>query len=183
MFRRHFKWDSIAPNTLFKYLKSLTNIFEQNIESLLQYLFAVVFDGDGCTAGSSHYIAVFATLPSKAEKKYDKVLLGISPKADKTSQSAEEHFEFLTFVLSVFRRSMHNVVALINDNANTNRAFSWLIGSVLVGCHSPRFNLAVKDVIKNNKKLLTKYMQLCTTFRILFLLLCCVEFCTRVQNY
>lgn len=77
------------------------------------------------------------------------------------SQLAENHFKYFKFILSVFERSIDNVVALIGDNTNKNYTFSRLIEPAFVSCHSHWFNLAVKDVIKDNKGIIAKgYVQM-----------------------
>ena len=60
------------------------------------------------------------------------------------SITANEHYDFLCFILSLYNKTLSNVVAMIGDNVNTNRAFSGRIGRNFVGFHSHMFALAVK---------------------------------------
>lgn len=92
--------------------------------------------------------------------------------ADEVSQSAGEHFKVLTFVVSVFGRSMHNFVALIGDNKNTNQCFSKIIRQIFVSFYTLRFNLAVKDVIKDNEENFDKVHDIMCKFSYLFKTLC-----------
>jgi len=124
------------------------------IENTLPDSFAVVFDG--WSAGPTHYVSVFATFPAELPAGYDKLLLGIAPMGEELSQSAEEHVDFLDFVLEVFGRSRNNVAALIGDNANTNRAFARKFGAVFIGCHSHKFNLAMKDMLLEHDNVIEK---------------------------
>lgn len=67
------------------------------------------------------------------------------PMNDKTSQSALEHYGYLKFALLALNHRLSSVVVLVRNNASTNRAFTRLVGAVLIGCYSDRFSLAVKD--------------------------------------
>lgn len=71
-------------------------------------------------------------------------------------QGAKEHFDFLIFVLSVFDRSLANVIALVAYSTNTNRSFSRMVGTMFVVYHSHRFNMAVKDLIFERKDMVEK---------------------------
>lgn len=75
------------------------------------------------------------------------------------TQNANEHYEFILFVLSVYGKTMQNVVAVVGDNCNTNRAMSRRIGPIFVGCYSHRFNLAVRDLLSKYKKVTSKVQQ------------------------
>ena len=49
-----------------------------------------------------------------------------------------------------------NVVALIADNCETNKALARLCEVPLIGCHSHRLALAVKEYLKPHDKLISK---------------------------
>lgn len=98
----------------------------------------------------------FSTLRSDKYCRYDKVLLVMLPAGNETSISANEHFYLISFVSSVFVKQFSNVVALVDDNANKTEAFSHLVDPLFVGCHSHRFNLAVKDFIDNHLELILR---------------------------
>ncbi len=53
-----------------------------------------------------------------------KCFLAFSPFEDEESQNAQNHYDFTIFVLSVYEKTLSNVVALIGDNCNTNKAFA-----------------------------------------------------------
>lgn len=63
---------------------------------------------------------------------------------NKESQSAEEHYKFLMFLLSVFGKNMSNVVALVANNFNTNRKMSCRIGPTFVACHNHWFSFYIQ---------------------------------------
>lgn len=57
---------------------------------------------------------------------------------------ANEHYEYLKFVLGILKKTMHHVVAVIGHNFNTNRAICRRVGPTFFGCHIHGYNLAVK---------------------------------------
>ncbi len=119
---RQSKYESINHKTLGKYMQMLTERVERKISRLLPDKFALVFDGR--SASDTHYVAMFATFPTSNENGYDKVLLAFSPFEDENTQNAQNHYDFAIFVLSVYEKTLSNVVALIGDNCNTNKAFA-----------------------------------------------------------
>ena len=84
-------------------------------------------------------------------------LLAFSPLIDETSQSAAQQYVFLEMTLSQYGKSMEdNVVALIADNCETNKALADICNVPLVGCHSHRLALAVKEYLTNKDELIQK---------------------------
>lgn len=152
--RRHFRHSSISVDTLMTYLSQLTTLVEEKIKEKLPSRFAVIFDG--WTGGDTHYVSVFASFPAVNACGYESVLLALAPMGEEDSHTADEHYSFLKFVLSVYGKTIENVVALVGDNENTNRAFGRRVGPTFVGCHSHRFNLAVRDVLADHKALIGK---------------------------
>lgn len=61
--------------------------------------------------------------------------------------SADETFEFLNYVISVYDMTMDSVVTIIGGNENTNHAVVCRVGPTFVGYHSHRFHLAARNVI------------------------------------
>lgn len=51
-------------------------------------------------------------------------LLAMSPLEDESSMDADEHIEFLMYVLSVFEKTWDKVAAEIGDNVSTNKAIA-----------------------------------------------------------
>lgn len=70
------------------------------------------------------------------------------------SRNAEKPYKVLLFVLFVFSKSMENVVAVIADNCQTNRAMARRIGPTFVGGHRHRFNICLQDIIDQHKDVL-----------------------------
>ncbi len=137
------QFDPITRKTLAKYLEALTSSVEVKITLLLPDKFATVFDGWSC--GDTHYVAIYATFPYTTPVGYRKVLLWFWPFKEEASQRAQEHYKYLEFVLSTFKKSFDNVAVLVGDNCNTNKALADKAGKLFVGCASHRFNLAMKD--------------------------------------
>ena len=104
VFKRNVRFQAMSINTLQKYIEKLTRVVEKKISKLLPSRFAVIFDG--WSAGTTHYVAVFASFPDiSKEHGYETVMLAFSPFDDETSQSANNHFEYLEFVLGVYDKS------------------------------------------------------------------------------
>ncbi|KAG7354964.1 hypothetical protein IV203_004320 [Nitzschia inconspicua] len=155
MARKYMKHGSIARNTLMKYMGNLSEIVENKIAETLPLKFALVFDG-WSSDDNTHYVALFATFPDPTkEHRYLKVLLSMSPMGDGDNLTAQEHHAFITDILGVYRKTWANVVCLIGDNCSTNKATATAASLPLVGCASHRFNLAVKDILKDYADLIT----------------------------
>ena len=76
-----------------------------------------------------------------------KVLIAFTPLLTEADMSSESHEELLQFVLNVFGKDLRNVICLVGDNCNTNKAFARLCDRPLVGCAAHRFNLAVQGFL------------------------------------
>ena len=156
--RRHIKHDDICYKTLISYMHKLMRAVEQKIQDSLPEKFAIIFDG--WSAGDNHFVGVFATYPATNDVGYEKVLLGFSPMENEASQDAAEHYNYMEYVLEVHGKSYDNVVAIVGDNTSTNKAFARRRGPVFVGCHSHRFNLAVKDILEDHTAAISKVQEL-----------------------
>ncbi len=89
---RHLKYDRIDVKTLKKYLKLVTEIVERKIAKSFPNQIAVAFDG--WSAGSDHYVSVFAIYESESQKGFYTVLLASSTFEAGESQSPESHIDF-----------------------------------------------------------------------------------------
>lgn len=70
--------------------------------------------------------------------------------------SGKEHLAVCVFDLHVHDEKLGNFAALIGNYTSTNRTFSIMVGPYFVGCHSHRFNLAVKDILDGKKDQIDK---------------------------
>ncbi len=94
-------------------MEMLTGRVERKISRLL--LDKLAFVCDGWSASDTHYVAMFAKFPTSNENGYEKVLLAFSPFEDEDSQNAQNHYDFIMYALSVYEKTLTNVVALIGD--------------------------------------------------------------------
>jgi len=101
VFRRNVKHEPMGLTTLMSYLTGLTKLVETRIKDLLPEKFSLVFDG--WSAGSTHFVAVFASFTSEKEDSgYETRLLGFSPFEDETSCDGDHHIEFIKGVLEIY---------------------------------------------------------------------------------
>lgn len=70
-----------------------------------------------------------------------------STQLDESSITANSCMETIEYILSVYNRTWDNVIAIIGENVSTNKAVASLVGLMLIGCASDRFNLAMVDII------------------------------------
>lgn len=70
---------------------------------------ALVFDGQ--TFKDAHYVGVFATFSAANCNGFELVCLAMSLMEDETTQTAYQHIDFLSYVLSVFGKSFENVLS------------------------------------------------------------------------
>ncbi|KAH9132292.1 hypothetical protein AeRB84_021278 [Aphanomyces euteiches] len=163
MTRKYSTLDNISDTALLKWMHILTQRFERTVTRILPSKFALVFDG--WTTGSTHYVAIFATIPSSDVISYKKILLSFSPINDEDSLSALSHKTYFKFELELFGKSLENVVALIGDNCSTNRALARLCGIPLVGCASHRMNLFVCTILTDHEELVNLVNELMRKLR------------------
>ena len=138
--REFTKLDPITVPTLKKYLEVVTRKTEAQISSKLPNQFSLIVDG--WTKRSDHFFGVFAAWESNSG--FESALLAFSPMLSETDFSAVEHKKFIEFVLSLFDKTIENVVAITGDNCEMNKRLATILGLPLIGCAYYRFNLAVK---------------------------------------
>ena len=132
--KKNVKLEAISKNTLQKCMHLLTKKVEQEIIKAMPEKIALIVDG--WTSGSTHYLGVMASF-CDMDQNVEVPLLAFSPLIDETSQSAAQQYVFLEMTLSQYGKSMEdNVVALIADNCETNKALADICNVPLVGCHS-----------------------------------------------
>ena len=71
-----------------------------------------------------------------------------------TNYAASTHKDLLDWVSELYGKTLDNVVAIIGDNAEVNKALANLCGKPLIGCASHRFNLAIKVILKEQEHLI-----------------------------
>jgi hypothetical protein len=146
------KYSSLSPislETFQKYKNLLTIELEKKIATILPERFVLIFDGWSLEGASTHYIALFAQWMSP-EKTIERALLAFSPLLDENDMTATSHKEFIVSHLEVYEKTLDNVICLVGDNANTNKALADQCNKPLIGCASHRFNLEVQEYLKQN---------------------------------
>lgn len=138
----HFRHSSICVETFLFYFKKLPRIVEKIVKVELHCRFAMA--SNGWTVGDTQYVSVFAAFPSNDPSGHQNLLYSLASLGDKNDLTAEEHFEFLKFVFSVYDYYFDNIVAWIGNNEYTDRAVVRRLGHIFVNCHSYRFTLAVR---------------------------------------
>ena len=121
--REFTKLDPITVPTLKKYLEAVTRKTEAQISSKLPNQFSLIVDG--WTKGSDHFVGVFAAWESSLG--FESALLAFSPMLSETDFSAVEHKKIIEFVLSVFDKTIENVVAITGDNCQMNKRLATIL--------------------------------------------------------
>lgn len=162
--RKYTTLNPICTNTLKKYMEVVVKYVERKLCDSLPDKFALVIDG--WTEKSTHFVAVFASYPdAEATEGYSTALLAFSPMGEETGFTAQVHKDFLEWVLSVYRKSLENIVCIIGDNCETNKALSNFCGKPFVGCASHRFHLAMMKLMEGSRDALEKVNSLMMRLR------------------
>ncbi|KAE9317815.1 hypothetical protein PR003_g18384 [Phytophthora rubi] len=139
--------------TLLKRMMSLVGVVDiKAAEELGGEKFVLVFDG--FTDAAEHAIVIFA-----ATKKGIRFLT-FSPFQDEASQTASEHIAFLDLALDQYGLDVANMIAIVADNMETNKAITRRIKVAMIGCAAHRFNLAVRQWIEPHMPLIKKVSSL-----------------------
>ena len=153
----------VCRRTLTKYVDKLVPTVENVIPNELPNKFGIILAG--WTLDSDHYIATFASYEKHG--KHNCPLLSFSPLLDEECLSAPSHRDFINCTIKIFKRSTKDLLFLVCDNENTNRALSDLLDVPMIGCVSHRFNLAVKNYLKDYEITLQKIHELMKNLKIL----------------
>ncbi|KAG3110001.1 hypothetical protein PI124_g10853 [Phytophthora idaei] len=131
------RYKAMDRATLPKRMVALEVVVDTKItEGLAGEKFALVFDG--LTDSAEHAIANFA-----ATKKGMR-FLALSPFQDKSSMTAVDYIDFLDMALSQYGLHLADMVAIVADNMETNKAIARRVEMPFIGCAAHRFNLAVR---------------------------------------
>ncbi len=94
---------------------------------------------------------MFATFPAINANGYYARLLTFSPLSDESHLDAQEHVEFIAYILRLYKKTWHYVACIVGDNMNVNKSIANKVRVPLIGCASHRFNLAVCDIISEEE--------------------------------
>ena len=79
--------------------------------------------------------------------------MALTPTLDEDDMGANAHIELFESTMEIYGLEKSNILCLIGDNCNTNKAISDRWDVPLVGCASHRFNLAVKKWVRQQNGL------------------------------
>jgi hypothetical protein len=102
------------------------------------------------------YYYLFFVLLGFINFEIDPICLAFTPLLDESAFSAQNHRDLILFVLSIFRKSVENLICIIGDNCNVNKALADLLEIPLVGCAAHRFNLAIQKYLVNYSEIINK---------------------------
>lgn len=106
--RTNFAHKPTCLNTFKKYMHQLPRYVEFEIAKVLPNKCSLILDG--WTSRGMHYVALFATFLSIRACGYDKVFLGFYPLEKEDRLDSNNDYQYMSSVLSVFRRTFENVV-------------------------------------------------------------------------
>lgn len=92
------RYDKISKNTLIKSLRLLPGHVEKMIAAKLSAKSSLELEA--WSSADTHYMAVFSTYPYTLKIGFSKVLLVLFPFKDEGSLCAQEHLNYVTFLLS-----------------------------------------------------------------------------------
>ena len=144
--RKYSKLKPISIKTFMKYMRVLTKSVEKAVAAELPDQFALVIDGwslDGVlihltsaflflySGQSTHYLGIFASYLLDVRPKL--VLLAFTTLLDEIAFTAAVHKQVIVDTLTVFQKSLDNVVCIVSDNCNTMLSLADLCGVPLLG--------------------------------------------------
>lgn len=163
--RKQSKYGNVCVNSFKLYMHKGVKKVEEKIKEEMPDLFSILFDG--WTDGSTHFLAIFATYPIQATSTnylgYQNTLLTLSPLNEEDSLGASSHFEFIQYILSVYRKSICNLLSITADNCSINLAIAKLAQQLnphfyFVGCSIHLFNHYVQYISTEYQQLLSKIL-------------------------
>ena len=107
---------------------------EEKVASRLSEKFALIMDS--WSAGTTHCIGLFASY-STGLGDPENTLLAFSPFIDETNFGADQHVNFINWVVTkVNRKKMVCITCIISDNCSINKKVAELLGVPMLGCAS-----------------------------------------------
>lgn len=118
-------WNLItfAKKSMVTYMLQLTKFVEKKCFERLPKVFWISFNG--WISGYTHYILLFATYPPKNDRKFDEILLVMSPVDVRDSQSSNAFFSYTSFgIAEFFWGLLNHIAAIVGDDCNRFWALS-----------------------------------------------------------
>lgn len=91
---------------------------------------------------------------------------------DELRLDSDEHVDFMSYILDLYKKYWTDVVCFIGDNISVNKCISTIIKVPLIGCAIHRFNLVVQNFLSTEELLLTKINVLMVKLRNLLFSAC-----------
>ncbi|ETP27597.1 hypothetical protein F442_23126 [Phytophthora nicotianae P10297] len=143
------RFDSIGSKTLKARMIAAVKLAELDMCAELKgEKYVLVFDG--VTDACEHSLAVFAVTKKGAR------FLALSTFMNEQSMTADEHIRFLDMILTQYGLLDTDLVAIVCDNMETNKAISRRIIAPMIGCAAHRFNLAVREYVAEHSDVIDK---------------------------
>lgn len=121
---------------------------ESNNAYILPLKIALIFDCQ--TTPDAHYVGLYAFFLAEYHYGNREVCLILSPLGIESQQDADEHNAFFEFVLSVYSKLLHNLVALIAENCSTNQSIARRFKLLLVRCASHTYQSSGQQGMSND---------------------------------
>jgi hypothetical protein len=146
----------ISAQTVRWHILELLSVVKETIQAELPPKFIIVFDG--WTEGTHHYIGIAAAyLKVGADGKEVPVQTILSMKPllvdGIKGMRAMDHLNHVGKVLESYGKTCEDIICLVGDNCSVNQSMARILGVPLIGCASHKFNLAVRQWIKDQDKL------------------------------
>lgn len=145
----HLLYEKLSLHNSNQYLSKPTRHVKLKTSWLLPSRFALMFGGQETAA--TYYTVGFDTFPATNQTGYQSVCLALLSLDDRTTQKSDEHITFLKFLLKLLRKSIWNLVVLIDDNCNINRVIGCNLKILLLEWASHRPQLAVKEMFSKEE--------------------------------
>lgn len=116
--REHLKYENLSPNYFRNYINLVKEHVESNISELIPDCIDLVFDNK--STPDAHYASISATFPTKNGGRFEAVCVALYPLENESRKDADEHIIFIALVLSVYSKSMNDVVAVIANKCSTD---------------------------------------------------------------
>ena len=133
--RKYCKLEPIARSSFMKYMDLVTKRVEEDIGKSQPTTYGLIIDG--WSSGSTHYLSIFACSPRGCP------LLAFSPLLNEEDLNAESHVNFISSTLLIFNSTIANVVYIVGDNCNLNKAITNMLGVPLIGKAVQKYKLDI----------------------------------------
>ncbi len=112
------KVEPISIDIFMKYFQLLNDAVIVKIKAVLPNKFGLILDG--WSNGTKHFVAIYAVFPNSKGKR-EQILLDMQPFPDETNQTADNHIDFIHYVLDCYSKSRSNIVFICGDNCDANK--------------------------------------------------------------